>query len=118
MNVKHGLVGSHISRNGQYSGVGKDMTTYSVDSFQSNRRDSEEESDTGTWYQKPESSSDIIEDAVEYSVSRVSGPLSPMSTNIEWRSGVRRTRTPDYGNEKVVVSSGTSGHGNGEIAFI
>lgn len=114
-------------RSGRGSGLGhwkNDMTShYSADSFQSDGRGRYEgENDgRGTWYQKRESSRDTIEDAVEYPVSRVSGPLSPMSPNIEWSSGSGqpgRPRLVDFTKEKRVESTSSSGHGSGEVAFV
>lgn len=92
---------------------------YSADSFQSGY--GEENQGRGTWYQKRESSKDTIEDAVEYPVSRVSGPLSPLSPNLEWSGGSGqpgRPRLVELASKKRVESTSSSGHGSGEVAFV
>jgi hypothetical protein len=111
-------------RSPRQSGLGhwkNDMNThYSVDSFQSEGYGRENEG-RGTWYQKRESSKDTIEDTVGYPVSRVSGPLSPMSPNVEWSGGSGqpgRPRLVELTNKKRVESTTSSSHGSGEIAFV
>jgi len=110
-----------FARNGRYSGLGSwknNMTnSYSVDSFQSNDRNSEEEEGhRRTWYKTKGSSHDTVEDAIEYSVSKVSGPLSPVSANVEWNS--RRRQRIEYAKERSNVSGSTSGNESGEVAFV
>lgn len=113
-------------QSGRGSGLGhwkSDRTSiYSEDSF-GEQREYGDENGRGTWYQKRESSRDTIEDVVEYPVSRVSGPLSPVSPNVEWdgssgKSMPGRPRLVEFTKEKRVESSSSSGHGSGEIAFV
>ena len=113
-------------QSGRASGLGhwkSDRTSiYSEDSFGENG-EYDDEHGRGTWYQKRESSRDTIDDVVEYPVSRISGPLSPVSPNIEWdgssgKSLPGRPRLVDFTKEKRVESSSSSGHGSGEVAFV
>jgi hypothetical protein len=105
-------------RDGAYSGLGStknDMTTSrSVDSFTSRRTDEANYRDRGTWYQTRDSSHDAVHDAIAYPVSRVSGPLSPMSASYDWNR--RRARIIEYGNGDV--NGNNSGKGSGEILFV
>jgi hypothetical protein len=57
---------------------------------------------------------------VAYPVMRVSGPLRPMSMNVEWSGGNQphRPRLVDVKKPRGVHSSSTRGHGSGEIAFV
>jgi hypothetical protein len=111
---------------GRGSGLGawkadRSPSTYSVDSFQSGDQPGYDDNERGTWYQKRESSRDTIDDAVEYPVSRVSGPLSPVSPNIEWAAGngtPGRPRLVEFTKEKRAESASSSGHGSGEVAFV
>jgi hypothetical protein len=114
-------------QSGRGSGLGhwKTDQRYSVDSFQSNHQygDENDENGRGTWYQKRDSTHDTLDDVVEYPVSRVSGPLSPLSPNTEWdgSSGISapgRPRLVEFTKERKVNSSSSSGHGSGEIAFV
>jgi hypothetical protein len=115
-------------QSGRGSGLGhwntERTSSYSVDSFQSNRENEYgDENGRGTWYQKRDSSQNTLDDVQEYPVSRVSGPLSPMSQNIEWdgSSGVSapgRPRLVEFTKERKVNSQSSSGHGSGEIAFV
>jgi hypothetical protein len=110
---------------GHWRNVPTETTSrYSVDSFQSNHQaDYGDENGRGTWYQKRDSSRNTLDDAVEYPVSRVSGPLSPVSPNVEWdgSSGISapgRPRLVEFTKERKVNSSSSSGHGSGEVAFV
>ena len=117
-----------FNSNGRESGLGhwkSDRGRYSLDSFQSRQRLDEygDENGRGTWYQKRDSTSNTLaDDAIEYPVSRVSGPLSPRSPNIEWNAsgGVSpgRPQLVQFTKERKVNSQSSSGHGSGEVAFI
>jgi hypothetical protein len=95
--------------------------TYLVDSFQANDQHGEyDENKRGTWYQKPLSSRNVVDDAVEYPVSRVSGPLSPKSQNVDWNSSSGhnmsgRPRLVEFKKEKRVESASRTRHGNGVV---
>jgi len=108
-------------QSGRGSGLGHwDNRTshYSVDSFQSDDHQYDEQG-RGTWYQKRESSRDTIAEAVQYPVSRVSGPLSPVSPNVDWSGGSQpgKPRLVEFTKEKQVDSSNSS-QGSGEVAFV
>lgn len=117
-------------QSGRGSGLGRwdnnnNLTSsYSVDSFQSGHQHrGYDENERGTWYQTRDTSRDTIDDAVQYPVTRVSGPLSPMSPNIDWdsssgKSMPARPRLVEFTKEKRVASSSSSGHGSGEVAFV
>jgi Putative Ig domain len=115
-------------RSGKGPGLGQwdpnRASHYSVDSFQSHEQQQQyNENERGTWYQKRESSKDTMDDIKEYPVSRVSGPLSPISSNVEWSSSSGqnvpgRPRLVEFTKEKRVESQSSSGHGSGEVAFV
>lgn len=92
----------------------------SSDSFQSSDQYSgSSENKRGTWYQKRLPSRDVMDDAVEYRVSRVSGPLRPMSQNVDWDSNSGnnvpgRPRLVEFTKEKRIESSR---HGSREVAL-
>lgn len=98
--------------------------TYSVESFQSDNQQpgAYDENGRETCDEKRGSSRDTIDDAVEYPVSRVSGPLRPMSSNVDWDSSSGhipiRPRLVEYTKEKRVESSSSSVYGSGGIVFV
>jgi len=94
----------------------------SVDSFQPHEQ-ANHENERRTWYQKQPSSKGTIDDIKEYPVSRVSGPLSPINSNIDWSSSSvqnvpGRPRLVKFTKDKRVESPSTGHHGSGEVAFI
>jgi hypothetical protein len=95
---------------------------YSVDSFQSHER-AYDQDERGTWYQELELSKDTMDDVKEYRVSRVSGPLSPINSNVDWSSSSGqnvpgRPRLVEFTKEKRIESQSSSGPGSGEVAFV
>ena len=119
--------GRMFSQSGRGSGLGRRKpdrnSRYSMDSVQSDdQRCACGENGRGTRHQKQESSNDTIDDTVEYPVSRISGPLSPISQNVDWDSSSGhvpiRPRLVDLIKEKTVESSSARRHGSGEIVFV
>lgn len=95
---------------------------YSVESFQSGDQREYYENKRGTWYEKRDSSSDSSPDAVEYRVARVSGPLAPMSTNIDWngqggRQVPERPRLVGFTKDKKAQDL-SSDRGNLGVRFV
>lgn len=99
---------------------GSQNSTESGDTFQSeNQQGGNNENGHSTWHRKRRSRRDSVDDAVEYRVSRVSGPLSPVSQNIDWDNNTPgRPRLVEILKEKRVESSSNSVHGSGQIAFV
>ena len=99
-------------------------STYLVNSFQANDQHGEyDENKRGTWHQKQLSSRNAVDDTVEYPVSRVSGPLSPKSQNVDWNSSSEhnmsgRPRLVEFKKEKRVESASRTRHGNGGVVFV
>ena len=90
---------------------------YSLDSFRTRH---EVDDGRGTLYPKSESSQDTIEQAIEYPVKRVSGPLRPMSTNLPWDGNSLRTPTKplllDMKGKRVESLTG-NGQRSGELTL-
>jgi hypothetical protein len=97
----------------------------SIEPFQSEDRRPGGYNENGrkTWHQRQESSADTIDDAVEYRVSRVSGPLSPINQNVSWDSSNGnnlpvRPRLVEFTKEKRPESASSSRHRSGGIVFV
>jgi len=116
-----------LPRTGQGPGFGQldvnRASHYSVDPFQPHEQVNTRENERRTWYRKQQSSKDTIDDIKEYPVSRVSGPLSPINSNIDWSSSSVQNvlgppRLVKFTKDKRAESQSGSRHGNGEIAFL
>jgi hypothetical protein len=99
---------------------GSQNSTDSGDSHQSeNQHGGNDENGHRRWHQKRRSCRDSIDDIVEYRVSRVSGPLSPVNQNVDWDNATPgRPRLVEIAREKRVDSSSNSVHGSEEVAFV
>ena len=104
---------SNVNRNSMYFG----------DSSQSHdQHGGYDENKRRTRYQKRLSNRDTIDEAIEYRVSRVSGPLRPMSQNVDWNSSSGhnmpgRPRLVEFAKETTRESGSSSRHGSGEVTF-
>ena len=108
---------------GQLDNDNNPNSAYSAYPFQSNHQRGYRENEHGTRYQKREASRDTMDDTVQYPYTRLSGPLSPMSPNIDWRStSVKnmpaRPRLVDFTRERGAENSSRTGHRSGEVVFV